>query len=134
MKEGWGTDGYLILFEKDEARKASTVYRIEDYLPGYGLVAILDWDDFIVRDKAGSLFRVPTVPMLHEYMEPYDELPNAVSLKPDERLSGKIKWYIKPIVFGGDPQADENMEWIEIAKHPELVCWWNAKYRQMLAH
>jgi hypothetical protein len=38
-------------------------YGIPRHLPGFAVVAISGWDDFIVRDEAGAVFRVPTVPL-----------------------------------------------------------------------
>jgi hypothetical protein len=42
---------------------------------------------------------------------------------PDFRYSGKIKWYIKPIVFDGDPNPGENLTWVNHEKHAQLVRW-----------
>ncbi len=58
-------------------------------------------------------------------------MPDAASLVPDEQFQGLIKWTIKPIVFGGSPTEDENMTWVDLPKHQELVRWWNETYRSV---
>lgn len=109
---------------------AAATYELEKYLPGFTIVAILGWDDFLVRNHAGELFQVPTVPLVQKYME-RARLPDASSLEPDERFTGKIKWYVKPIVFGGDPSSDDNIFWVDLPQHQELVCWWNKMHRDV---
>ncbi|MFT4666216.1 MAG: hypothetical protein ACI8YQ_002636 [Polaribacter sp.] len=37
----------------------------------------------------------------------------------------KIKWYEKPIVFGGDPN---DFMWVDIDQHQKLVAFWNKIY------
>ena len=131
MKEGWINDDYLILFDETESGPMGDAYGIEQYLPGYSLVAILGWDDFIVRNEAVECFRVPTVPILQKYLERYDEVHDPSSLVPDDRYTGKIKWYVHPLVFGGAPGSDENIIWVDIETHQRLVRWWNEKYQEV---
>jgi len=50
-------------------------------------------------------------------------------MQPDERFRGKIKWYVKPIMFGGSPTAKENMAWLSYEQHAEAVRWWSKFYR-----
>ena len=38
---------------------------------------------------------------------------------------GKIKWYVKALVFGGDPQSALNVIWVTHDQHAELVKYWN---------
>jgi hypothetical protein len=40
-----------------------------------------------------------------------------------------VKWYVKPIMFGGDPTAKENIAWVPFEQHAELVRWWSKLYR-----
>jgi len=132
MKEGWIDDSYLILFDSEHEQAEITAgYHLQKYLPGHRIQAILGWDDFIVINDAGENFRVPTVPLVLKYLEKY-ELPcqNAV-LEADDRVTGKIKWYVQPVVFGGDPASEENIAWIDIKSHQEFVKWWNEKYREV---
>jgi hypothetical protein len=52
-------------------------------------------------------------------------------LERDDRFIGKIKWYMQPIIFGGDPNAGSNMTWVDLPNHQKLVRWWNDKYREL---
>ncbi len=131
MKEGWNSDDYLILFDETESRKLTEGYGLRESLPDFAVVALSGWDDFIVQDQAGNLFRVPTVPCVRKYLSEQPPIPDAASLTPDERFTGKIKWHTKPIVFEGDPSSEENMIWVDIQKHQELVRWWNQKYQEV---
>jgi hypothetical protein len=131
MKEGWIGDDYLILFEEHEQAEITKGYNLEKYLPGYRILAILGWDDFVVTDLDGEHWRVPTVPLVQKYLERHGHEYKSDKLEPDDRYAGKVKWYVKPIVFGGNPASEENMAWIDIKKHQEFVIWWNEKYRQV---
>ena len=131
MKEGWNNEDYFILFEDTQFDQITMDYGIRKFLPDLTIVAILGWDDFAVRDQAGGLFRVPTVPLVQKYVEILDGLPDPTDLTPDERYTGKIKWYTLPIVFGGDPTSEENVIWIDMPKHQEFVQWWNRMYKDM---
>ena len=131
MNEGWHNDDYLILFDDTESEQMTSGYGLSETLPDFSVVALSGWDDFIVRNQAGKLFRVPTVPMLHQDLSAQPALAEPSSLTPDDRFTGKIKWYTKPIVFGGDPSSEENMIWVDIQQHQELVRWWNQKYREV---
>jgi hypothetical protein len=127
MIEGWAQERHFILFTDEEATAATTRYGFPDSLPGYVVVGLLGWDDFIVRSGSGDLFTLPTIPSIEEYLEPYHgELPH--QLEGDGR-AGTIKWYVKPLVFGGSPEAGENMIWVTHNEHAELVRWWNAQYQ-----
>ena len=130
MQEGWLGDEYWILFSTDEALAASRRYRIEEALPGCTIIGLVSWDDFVVRDGGGGTYAVPTVPIAPEHQRQIG-IPSAASLEPDDRLAGKVKWYVTPLVFGGDPEAAENLAWVTHDQHAELVLWWNAKYREI---
>jgi hypothetical protein len=43
-----------------------------------------------------------------EYLSPFQFPSEQVTLEPDPRFAGKIKWYVQPLVFGGDAEAAEN--------------------------
>ena len=129
MREGWLRNEYLVLFADREVQPASTRYGIPDMLPGYQVVGLRGWDDFIVEDQGGNVFTVPVVPCDAKHLTPY-ELPVVMDeLDADDRFTGKLKWYIKPIAFGGDPGLSENLRWVSHTEHAELVRWWNAQYR-----
>jgi len=131
MNEGWSGDDYLILFADSEISAVSEAYDIQALLPGYQIVGLRGWDDFIVRDANGDLFSVPTVPCIPKYLEPYELPSRMIELETDVRFAGKIKWYVKPILFGGDPSASENIQWVTRDVHARSVQWWNQLYRDL---
>ena len=134
MIEGWHNDTYLILFEEQaEATTMTAQYGLHDLLPGFAVVGLRGWDDLIVRDGCGRLFTVPAVPVSREHLEHYDFDFDLAALEADDQMRGKIKWYVTPLVFGGDSFNAENVTWITIAQHPDAVRWWNAKYNEIKA-
>ncbi len=131
MIEGWHHDDYLVLFGEEELATASERYRIAQWLPGFTVVGLRGWDDFIVRDQEGRHFTVPTVPADPEHLVPFGTPARGADLRHDPRFTGRIKWYIKPVALGGDPQLGENLTWVDHEQHAQLVCWWNDKYRAL---
>lgn len=132
MKEGWNDDSYFVVFDDDEARLMTESYGIAEYLPGYRIVALRGWDDFVVEDETGQRFTVPTVPLDAKYMAGFDGSDQWDNLESDDRVAGKIKWYIKPTIFGGDPSLGPNLTWVDPATHQQLVRFWNDAYREVL--
>jgi hypothetical protein len=130
MQEGWLGDDYLILFAESEIADASARYEMDRLLPGYRLLGLRDWDDFIVQDSQKNTYVTPTVPVTLEYLTKFDLPVVADHLKADERFLGKVKWYTKPIAFGGDRNISGNLTWITHEEHAQLVKWWNKLYRQ----
>lgn len=131
MTEGWFGDDYLISFDEAEVASASDRYSISRFIPGYQVIGLRGWDDLIVRDSVGLVYTVPSVPMDSGFLSLY-VLPEAgSSLVPDERFLGKIKWYVKPIVFGGEPSSEENVIWVNHEQHAQAVKWWNDLYRSV---
>jgi hypothetical protein len=124
MDEGWLDDDYLILFSAAESEEASKRYGIVLSLPGYVILGLRGWDDFIVRDPAGNIYCVPTVPLDKQYLKDF-RLPQPAALEADSRFEGKIKWYITPLIFGGDPEDKTNLTWVTHEQHAQLVVWWN---------
>ena len=112
MTEGWYGDDYLILFSESEVASASERYSIPQMLPGYQLWGLRGWDDFLLRDSAGHIYSVPTIPADPRHISPFAMPEGAALLRLDERFSGKIKWYVKPLVFGGDASVGENLTWV----------------------
>jgi len=134
MNEGWLGDDYLILFDEAEVAVASDRYAISQLLPGYQVLGLRGWDDFILRDSAGQTYSVPTVSVNTKYLSPFNLPETKLSLRPDPSFSGRIKWYVTPIAFGGDPSVGENLIWVTHEQHAQLVRWWNDKYRSLKGH
>jgi len=130
MNEGWHGDDYLILFDESEIKAVSDSYALAKLLPGFELLGLVGWDDFIVRDLDGKTYSVPTVPVDPEYFSAFT-IPKELKLISDPRFEGKIKWHVKPIVFGGDPNVGDNLKWLNQEQHAQLVKWWNDKYRSL---
>jgi hypothetical protein len=130
MVEGGAGDDYLVLFSATEARATSDRYGIASMLPGYRVVGLRGWDDFIVQDESGATLTLPTVPCDGSGLADY-RIPEADTLVPDDRFTGKVKWYITPIKFRGDPNAPRKITWISVSQHADAVRWWNAAYREM---
>ncbi len=129
MEEGWHSDHYWTLLAPAEAAR----YNVGKHLPGYRAVALRSWDDLVVARQDGSLFTVPCVPLVSQHLEPLAGLPSGSELRPQEDLQGRVKWYQQPLVFGGSPNAGENVVWVEPEQHAQLVNWWNAKYQEIAA-
>ena len=132
MKEGWHNDEHFVLFEsQEEARSATIRYGLPDYLPDFFIVGLKGWDDFILCDLRGDYFSVPTVPLSIEVVRPYAFPVETLKLTTDSRFENRIKWYIKPVVFGGDPTSKENMTWLSHDVHERAVRYWNDLYREL---
>ena len=132
MNEGWNGDEYLVLLSDAERIAAMGKYQFDKYLPGYSLVGLRGWDDLIVMDSNGTVLSLPTVPLVISNAQPFS-IPQPATLQPDPRFTGKIKWYVTPLVFGGSAQDKANLAWVSHDQHAELVAWWNAKYRELRA-
>jgi hypothetical protein len=130
MREGWLGDDYLILFATSEVNAACVRYSISDFLPGFSVIGLRSWDNLVVTDLAGKTFIVPTVPISPKQLSPFS-IPLVEDLQDDERFKDKIKWYVKPLAFGGDPQSEDNITWVDHQSHSELVRWWNRRYREL---
>ena len=132
MIEGWHNEDYLILFEgKQEEALFTQRYGVADYLPRYAAIGLWGWDDFLLRDEKTQYYTVATVPISAEFLHPFPIRIDSANVRQDAKLVGKIKWYIKPIIFGGDPQAAENMAWLSFDQHIKAVKWWNKLYRDV---
>lgn len=133
MREGWVGDDYLILFDTGELEAVAESYTFSRLLPGYTLLGLRNWEEFVVDDGGGNRFTVPTIPVDAEHLAPF-QAPGADQVwAADERFNGKIKWYLKPLVFGGDPASHENQAWITRDQHAQLVRYWNDMYHSVKA-
>ena len=132
MKDGWCDSEYFVLAEShDEALRMSSAYGISDALPGYYFVGLRGWDDFIVCSTEGSYFLVPAVPLRIDQLQPYNFPSEKLRLVADPKITGRVKWYVTPLVFGGDPNPGPNMVWISFADHQEAVRHWNRLYNDL---
>jgi len=131
MIEGWHGEDYLILFADSEIAAVSDRYSMSQLLPGYQIQGLRGWDDFILRDVNGQTHLVPTVPVDAKFIRPFTISEGMLTLKSDDQLRGKIKWYLKPLVFGGDAKLGENLSWVSHEQHSQLIKWWNERYRSL---
>jgi hypothetical protein len=131
MVEGWYNKEHFVLFGASEQQDATRRYDLSQFLPGYKVLGLRGWDDFILQDGTRTLFTCPTVPIDAKRLRPLSRLPDADSLELDKRFEGRIKWYIQPVIFGGDPTSQKNMAWLSRDQHAEAVIWWNRKYREV---
>jgi hypothetical protein len=131
MREGWLGDDYLVFFSGSEISSATDKYGFETLLPGLEVLGLRGWDDLVVRDGAGKCFSIPTVPVDPRYLEVFKFRLLKTELEQDSRCLGKIKWYTKPVAFGGDPGVRENCGLVTHQEHLKLVRFWNEKYRQL---
>ena len=92
---------------------------------GYRVIGLRGWDYFILQDSVGRTYSVASVPIIATHVSPYSLPPAGSSLTPDDRFTGKIKWFVTPTVFGGDPRLGENVIWVTHEQHAQLVRWWN---------
>ena len=116
MREGWSGEDHLIIFRNRRLTPVSERYAVPALLPGYRILGLRGWDDFVVQDAANRSYSIPTVPLDLQYLSPFNIPPN-VMFRKDECFVGKIKWYINPIVFGGDPKAEDNITWVSHEQH-----------------
>jgi hypothetical protein len=132
MTEGWHDDEYLVLFDEDEVEVITERYGLRRFINGFQIVGLWGWDDFILRRDDGKLFTMPTVPIDQQHLKMLNPAIDCQKLKADESLSGKVKWYSQPLIFGGDAQSAENVTWIDHQQHAAAVQWWNGKYQEAL--
>jgi hypothetical protein len=129
--EGWQDEDYLILLDERESSDISAQYELGKYLADHLIVGLRGWDDFIVRRHDGRLATVPTVPIAAEFVAPLEISIDVRQIQSDSRFCGKVKWYTKPVVFGGDPLDQENTIWVTLEEHVQLVKWWNDRYQEL---
>jgi hypothetical protein len=68
--EGWYGSDHLLLFNETEIASASDRYAVSQFLPGYKVIGLRCWDDFILEDASGARYCVPTVPTVAEHLSP----------------------------------------------------------------
>jgi len=128
MKHFWVDDIHYNLFEEEEHLLISK-YKIDLYISGYKLIGLIGWDEFLL-EKDKKYFKVPTVPIDINNLEEISDICKLNELTNKESIYDKIKWYTKPIVFGGNPKDEKNIIWVDIEQHIKLVTFWNNKYSE----
>lgn len=131
MNEGWFHVQYVILFDEQEQISFTEQYSLAEFLPGYRIGGLWGWDNFMLLDHDGNRFLVPTIPLIPKYIETFAEVIDSSKFELDVKRKGRIKWYVKPIVFSGSPTDDDNMVWITLSDHIDLVKFWNRLYRNI---
>ena len=132
MITGWNSDEHFILFEEQSEAIAMTKrYGIHERIPEHTLIGLRGWTDFLLMNANRLPKTVPTIPLITTELSDWRP-PNDLSLlQPDTRTDAKIKWHVTPIIFGGSPTDEENVVWVTIDQHVDLVRWWNAKYDEI---
>src|SRR5882757_863568 len=121
MREGWHGEDYLVLFDESELVAASERYDVSRLLPGFMVLGLRSWDDFIVRNAIGENYSVPTLPVDPQCLSAFSVPGHGTVLQPDGRFAREIKRYLKPIVFGGDAGVGENLVWVSHDEYAQLV-------------
>jgi hypothetical protein len=67
---------------------------------------------------------------LTELLEPFT-CPAIAQLERDDRFTGKIRWHVRPVALGGEPDSDKNLTWVSPRQHAKLVAFWNSKYQEL---
>jgi hypothetical protein len=133
MAEGWLNFDYVVLFSEDVRTTRTLEYKIAKFLPGYTLVGLFDWDYLLVTDAEDQMYTVPSLPLDISMLSAFS-LPEDLTLEVDDRYTGKIKWYLKPLALGGNPYDVRNLAWVSVSLHADLVVWWNEKYKKIIKH
>ena len=123
--EGWIDDEYFSMFSEQFAKAFSLQCHFAHFLPGMSLVGLRSWDEFIAVGDGNKVYAVPTVLLSVTYAQPFT-MPDISRLEPDRRYTGRVKWYVKPLLFGGRADEPSNVTWISYEEHAELVAYWNA--------
>lgn len=98
MIQGWLQDIHISLFPQDSCEQIAGSYGLSEALPGYSLIGLLGWDDFLLKSDSG-LYTCPTVPIDPKYLQTIDIKIDTGDLRPDPELNDRIKWYITPLII-----------------------------------
>jgi hypothetical protein len=144
-REGFFGQQYLRLYRPVELRALNEAYDIGRYHPGivmFGSDGYGEGFGFLRCD--GSVLKFPLIPLPIEGEKMDKIAPNfevfirfiadiPATLKPNPSCVGKELHLKQPLCFGGDFKNPENQVMVPVSKHPELVCYWNNLYRNLLA-
>jgi hypothetical protein len=131
MNEGW--DDYLILFDELEVATMTERYALSQFLPGYQVLGLRGWDDFIVCDSQGRTFSIPTVPLELKYLSPFAVPEGMENGGPSSRRAfprqDKMVFEAHFVRWGS--QCQRKHEVGEPGEHAQPVRWWNDLHRSL---
>jgi hypothetical protein len=87
--EGWYGNDHLILFDEAEIASASDRYAVSQFLPGYKVIGLRGWDNFILQDSTEATYCAPTIPAVADHISRYALPSRGTKLSPDIRFQGK---------------------------------------------
>ena len=132
MITGWHSDDHLILFEDQiEAMEMTQRYGIIDRIPGHTLIGLRNSGEFILISSDGHQKTVPTVPLTAEGLEDWLTPIDFAAINFNTPWDGKIRWFVTPWIFGGSPTDEQNIAWVTMDQHVDLVKFWNGKYDEI---
>jgi len=143
--EGFLGDEYLRFYPADQLILLNNAFCIQEFIPGRFIFGSNGGGEawaFDLRIKPTAVVKVPFIPMHDKYSHSFgtfeEFIPRLASTrhKTEQRrvnpaLIGKEIHESKPIVFGGDPVANDNKAYLTTAEYAPYVVWWNRKYREL---
>jgi hypothetical protein len=143
-----GRNAYLRFYTAEKLREINGAYEIEEYLPGFLLIAsntIGDAICFRAPFTEGQVVQVPFIPLWLDYAEPGESgfgdflaslavsggagmPPSIADINP--AMIGKEIFQRHPIALGGSPTDASNRCLVPLEEHTKLVRHWNGVFRQ----
>lgn len=137
-REGWLGDVYVRVYAPSSRRSVAALYEMEKFLPHHEPWG--SWGgDALCHAQDGKFYRVPWIPLSAAYCqevyagigELHKALTNLHEATPAYEHFGKEVHFIKPLVFGGDPNDPTNVAMIDQKAHAEICCFWNGVHARM---
>lgn len=148
--EGFIGETYLRFYEAEKIPEVNEAYEVENYLPGFLLIASNTVGDaicFCPPLAEGRVVQVPFIPLRLDLAEPVGSSltaflarlaasratgrsPSPSDINSD--LIGKEVFQRHPIALGGSPIAPDNRVLVPAEVHPRLVRFWNKVYHHHL--
>lgn len=69
-----------------------------------------------------------------QHFKPIELAIDAAQFVSDDRFRGKVKWCLKPRLRGGTPADHDNIVWVSLDQHGDVIKWWNDRYRSFEKH
>ncbi len=144
--EGFLGDEYLRFYPADQLITLNDVYCSQEFIPGQFIFGSNGGGSawaFDLRVQPAIVVKVPFIPMLNQLGQRFGSFEQfltklaGASAQHDTRrvnpaLIGKEVHEIQPIVFGGDPVANDNKAYLSPSEYAPYVVWWNRKYRELV--